>query len=185
MTVRINITLQPVQLVEQRSRIRQVTRAAGSEVAGRARFLASRTEGGGRVYYGIGSARETWRGGYQKVRWQASLPGEPPVNVTGDLVGAFRVLPFRSGLGVAVRDTMFYAKILETGADWGRPTGRPRSAKSQKKWNKRQLVTSRSLAPRPFLTRALAERAPSLGPRMAQAIADDVRLKRLPPRRAA
>ena len=187
--LRVGIELQPVQLKEQRRRIRQVSRSAGQEVAARARFLAGRSEGGGRIYYGIGgnTPGQRWRGGYQKIRWQASLPGEPPVNVTGDLVGSFKVLPFRSGMGVAVRDTMFYARILEFGATGG--GGGPRHSRAEmKKHGKRGrllLATSRRLLPRPFLSRALAERAPSLGPRMAQAIADDVRLQRMPARRAA
>jgi hypothetical protein len=179
--IRLQVSVGGGKLMIARSRLRQVFRSAGNEVKAVAQRLVS-GQGSGRIYYGIGSRNTSWRP-YQRIRWQASAPGEPPARVLGRLRESIRVMPYKSGGGVAIRATEFYAFFLEHGAEHGRQT--PRSASGARRWRKRRLVSSRVLLPRPFLTRALAERAPSIGPRITRAVREDMKFVRVPARKAA
>ncbi|MCO6414812.1 HK97 gp10 family phage protein [Siccirubricoccus sp. KC 17139] len=83
-----------------------------------------------------------------------SQPGQPPAKQTGTLSKAFKVRVSKSGFSVAIRNTAFYAKFLETGAVGGggrRGTRNKRNRRGQVL----QQSTIRTLAPRPFLSVAL------------------------------
>lgn len=160
--IRLQITAPSVALVYEKRRLKKLMRQAGAEVAAVARALIRRSEGGGQTYYRDGR------------KYQASIPGGAPVSVTGDLLRGIKVRPFKSGEGVAVRDTVFYALFLEGGAKGG---GR-RGGKGAR--NKRGVAqTSRVLQPRPFLSLALAQRQESIGQRLRDSIVQDIAFKRM------
>jgi hypothetical protein len=136
-------------IVNTKKQLRSVMRKAGAEVAAAAR---SKIGTGG-----------------------PSQPGQPPNvrNAGHDKVSlkrSIKVFPFKSGEGVAIRATAFYAKMLEGGAKGGGRKG---------KRNRRgKPSTQRVLLPRPFLSTALAEREASLGQRIRDAIVSDIAFKR-------
>lgn len=174
--LRMKIDVPAGKLELQKTRKRAIMRAAGREVAALAKSLAS-SQGSGRVYFGPGGSAGKYRGGYAKMRYRASAPGEPPAKVTGNLVNSFVVRPFRSGDGVVVRDTAFYALFLERGARGGGLAG-PRGAKVRRGRRRFLTATTRVLLPRPFLTAALDQRAPSIGPRIVRAVEQDIKFVR-------
>ena len=173
--IRLNVSV-PFALrltLDKRGKL-AVLRKAGNEVASKARSLIRRAQGGGRTYYGGGGSK--WRPKFHG-KYQASAPGQPPVNVTGTLAKSIKVRPFPSGDGVAVRDSAFYALFLEAGASGGQGSGR-KGVKGKR--NKRSgKVGSRVLAPRPFLSAALSgadERA--LGARIEEALLRGIALRK-------
>ena len=145
-----------------KKRLKKLMRQAGQEVAAVARALIRRSEGGGRTYLRDGR------------RYQASAPGQAPVRVSGALLRGIKVRPFKSGEGVAIRDSEFYARILEGGARGG---GRVGGKGARNRRGKPQ--TSRVLLPRPFLSLALTMRQGSLGQRIRAAVMDDVAFKKM------
>lgn len=149
-------------IVNEKKQLKKLMRQAGAEVASVARALIRRSEGGGRTYYRDGK------------KYQASAPGAAPGSVSGALLRGIKVRPFKSGEGVAIRDTEFYALMLEGGAKGG---GRKGGKKAR---NRRGVAqTSRVLMPRPFLSAALAQRQASLGLRIRNAIMSDIAFKRV------
>ena len=90
---------------------------------------------------------------------------------------SIRVRPFKSGEGVSIRDSAFYALFLEAGAKGG---GRISRAGVRVK-GKGGISKHRVLEPRPFLSAALAARRASLGPRIEASLAQDIRLVRVKP----
>ena len=148
-------------LVYDKKRLKKLMRQAGQEVAAVARALIRRSKGSGRAYRHAGAPH------------QASGPGQPPAMVTGALLRGIKVRPFKSGDGVAVRDSQFYALILQTGARGGGSKG----GKGVR--NRRgQAGTARVMAPRPFLTVALDQRAASLQARIRDAVLHDIAFKK-------
>jgi hypothetical protein len=151
-----------------------VLRAAGAEIASVARRKIRQAVGGGRVYYGKGRGRH-----------QASLPGQPPANWSGGLASSIRARPFKNGDGVLIRDAAFYALFLEAGARGGIGSGkrgvRGRRNAAQRRGGIRAVfpVGNRVLAPRPFLSAALADRSASLMPRIKDAVVKDIKFQRV------
>lgn len=167
--IRITVKAPSYQLEYEKKRLRSIFRRAGGEVASVAKAMISRDAGGGRTYTRDGR------------KYQASAPGESPVRSTGVLVGGIKVRPFKSGEGVAIRDNIFYALFLENGAKGGGRKGGA-TGKGKGARNKRgKPSTARVLLPRPFLTRALEAREPSIGARIRASIVQDIAFKRMRP----
>lgn len=146
------------QIVFGKQKLKALMRKAGNEVAAVTRSMLRRQAGGGRVYHGSGGG--SFRGGYRGGSYTASAPGESPVSITGTLARSIKVKPFKSGEGVSVRETAFYALFLAKGAK-----GKGR----------------RILLARPSLTEALAQRQASLEMRIRAAVVDDIEFKRVKP----
>jgi hypothetical protein len=143
----------PSALIEfDRKRLRKVLRQAGQEVAAAARKLIRSAVGGGP------------RG--------ASAPGQPPVSRSGVLASSISVKPSKSGLSVRILDAAYYSLFLETGAKGGagRKGNRNRRGKPS---------SSRVLAPRPYLSKALEDREASLSERIKESISNDIAFKKM------
>ena len=99
-----------------KTKIRGIFRSAGGEIKSRTVALLSTGNGGGRFYSGVGKSlyRPAKPG-----RYQASAAGQAPVKVSGRLAGSIVVRVFKSGEGVAIRSTQYYAVMLEAGAQGG------------------------------------------------------------------
>ncbi|QHC35355.1 hypothetical protein [Komagataeibacter xylinus] len=188
--IQMKVTLSADALVFDKKALSRTFRQAGNEVAATARTLLRQSSGGGRLYYGPGGSAASYRGGYKAGKYQASSPGQIPAKVTGTLARSIKVRPFRSGEGVAIRDTAFYALFLEAGAHGG---GRSSSGGSGGRGTKGGQITgrtyqrgrhgigkSRVLTARPFLEVALAQREASLGPRIRRAIQQGIKLQKCP-----
>ncbi|AOX16924.1 hypothetical protein [Kozakia baliensis] len=170
---RLQIEIPSYALEFSKKNLRKSLRIAGNEVARTARSEIRNSIGGGRLYYGPGGSIQ-YRGGAASGRHRASSPGEAPANETGTLARSIKVVVLRNKDAIGVRDAAFYAKMLEAGAKGGAP-GR----KNQR--NRGQIYASggRVLEPRPFLSKALAERAPSIQRRLADAAIKDVVMERV------
>ncbi|WP_424139896.1 HK97 gp10 family phage protein [Roseomonas chloroacetimidivorans] len=172
--IRLQVSAPSYQFVYSKKNLRKTLRQAGNEVAKAARALIRSSAGTGRTYYGTGGSSQ-YRGGYKSMRYQASAPGEAPVNVTGTLARSIKVRPFKSGEGVAVRDTAFYALFLQAGASGG---GRMvRGGKRVR--GKAGAATGRDLQPRQFLTKALDQVESGLRGRIEASLRDDVAMVRV------
>lgn len=169
--IKIEFSGTPI-LAFEKKRLKALMRSAGTEIAALARALIRRSARGGRVYRGSGGNKYR---PYRPGRYSASAPGEAPANVTGTLARSIKVRPFKSGEGVAIRDTMFYALFLERGARGG---GRKRSA-GQRVRGKSGTATDRVLLPRPFLSTALERRQSSIGERLKAAVLDGIEFRRM------
>lgn len=172
---RLGVVVEPrgAVLVFEKKKLRATMRRAGSEVLAVARKKL-RGSPSGRIYYGIGGSAAKYRGGPRKMRYQASAPGEAPAAPTGTLERSLKVLPFKSGEGVAIRARVFYALFLENGAKGG---GRMRRGGVRVR-GKAGIGTARVLDARPFLTTALDERQNSIAARIRAAVVDDIAFKR-------
>ena len=173
----LKITVPTYALVYEKKLLKKTLQSAGAEVAAVARALIRRSQGGGRKY-----GKHT-----------ASAPGQPPASLSGELAASIKVRPWRSGEGVTIRDTQFYALFLEAGARGGGGNTRDKAnilLAGEKNWRGKVLRTknrmkksaisqTRVLAPRPFLTAALEQRQQSISDRVRAAIIDDVKFKRL------
>jgi hypothetical protein len=192
MVARLKITVPAIALVYDKKVLRQTLRTAGSEVAAGARRLIRSSAGGGKVYYGSGGgASAAFRGGYKKGRYRASTAGQAPVSVTGTLLRSIKVRPFKSGEGVTVRDTAYYALALEVGARGGGgnrfggnliPAGtilKNGRVLGHNRLKSGAIAKNRILARRPFLTAALAMRESDLTQRVGAAATAGVRMQRL------
>ncbi|NPD67296.1 hypothetical protein HN018_06875 [Lichenicola cladoniae] len=169
------IKVESATLLYNKKALRQVMRVAGSEVAATARKLIRSSAGGGRTYRGPGGSAAKYRGGYRKGAFQASAPGNAPSNITGTLAKSIRVRPFKSGEGVAIRDSVFYALFLEAGAKGG---GRVSRGGIRVKGGG-GVGKARVMQARPFLSAALDARKSSLGPRIAASLSQDIKLVRM------
>jgi uncharacterized protein (AIM24 family) len=176
----LKVQVQAGALTYDKRKLKAVMRAAGAEVAAVARKLIRSSAGGGRLYYGTGGAQ--YRGGYRKLRYQASGAGSAPVRVTGTLLGSIKAYPYPSGEGVAIRDTKFYALFLEGGAKGG-VGSRKKDVKGKRNTYQRKKLLAvagvRVLAPRPFLSTALESREASLGARIGASIEGDLKFVRV------
>ena len=176
--LKIGVDVPNAQLRLDKKEVRRVMRKAGQEIAALAK-AEMRASKGGRVYYKQGSR-------------VASAPGDAPAVQTKRLMQSIKVRPFKSGLGVAVRATEFYALFLESGAEGGSPRGggtssdgkrlgvRNKYAKRGGKRVKVATVGKRVLLPRPYLSRALAARERGLAERVGRAIEHGIAFEKLP-----
>lgn len=139
--------------------LKKIMRAAGQEVSATAKGLIRASAGG---------------------------PGAAPKSETGALIRSLVVRPSRSGLSVKViaaamakRGGGPYGLFLEAGVQY-----QTKSANRPKRVHRKrsQVLTAQPgqtlIAPRPFLSTALARKAPSLQARIASAVQDDVRFER-------
>lgn len=156
-------------LTKETKALKAVMRAAGGEIAALARALIRRSAGGGRVYYRNGR------------RYTASAPGQAPVKVSGALAAGIKVRPFKSGTGVAIRETEFYGVMLEGGAKGGGggKGARNKAGRGDKRGRRSMPTTTRVMLPRPFLSTAIKMREASLGERIRDAIVNDIKFKRI------
>lgn len=175
--VRLSIHAPSVKFTYDKASLRKVMRAAGAEVAQASRAMLRQTAGSGRLYRGPGGSAAAYRGGYKAGAYRASAPGAAPVRVTGALAGSIKVRPYRSGEGVAIRDTQFYALFLQAGAQGG---GRVKKS-GRRVRGKAGIGTKRVLQPRPFLSLALASRKASLEKRIADSLTQDIAFVRVKP----
>jgi hypothetical protein len=173
--VSIRIKVPTVALQWDKKYLRQTFRRAGAEVAAVARRLITSATGDGTKYGGPGGSAAKYRGGYKRGGYQASSPGAAPVSVTGTLAKSIKVLPFKSGEGVAVRDRAFYALFLEKGAKGG---GRIQRG-GKRVCGKGGIGQSRVLLPRPFLDTALDQRQASIAARIKAAVLDGIEFRKL------
>lgn len=173
----LKVEVQPGGLALDKRQLRAAMRAIGQEVAARARQIGSGS-GTGRLYYGPGGSAAKYRGGYVKGRYMASAPGQGPARVTGSLIRSIFVVPFANGEGVVIRSSKFYDLFLEKGAKGG---GRRFSAATGSRVYRRGAGAtgkSRVLLPRPLLTQAVADRAPTIGPRLREALLSGLKFER-------
>jgi Bacteriophage HK97-gp10, putative tail-component len=163
---RLRIDVPSYAFTVDKKELRRALRGAGNEVAAVARSLIKRSQGSGRIYYKPGGGR-----------YQASAAGQAPVSRTGNLATSIKVRPGRRGDSVSVRDSAFYALILQAGAKGGSGSGK-KGVKGKR--NKRGKVSSqRTLEPRPFLTTALTQREDSIAARVRAAVVDGVKFQRI------
>ena len=155
-------------LALDKKELRKTMRRAGQEVAAAAKALM-RASGGGRASYKPG------KGG----RYGASAAGQAPAVATGQLLRSLKVRPFKSGLGVTVRASEFYALFLEAGAQGGGGRKGGRNLYNKRTRQRLQLVGRRVVAPRPFLSAALEGRRGSLDSRIKAALDRGVAFKRV------
>lgn len=152
--IRMAVTVEPGRLELDKRLLRTTMRAAGAEVAATARAL---------IRAGIKS--------------RISTPGQPPISRTGVLARSIVVRPFKSGEGVSIRDTAFYALFLENGARGGVGSGK-KGVKGKR--NKRgRVVGIRILKPHPFLSTALEQREASIAQRVAASINQGMKFQRI------
>lgn len=171
--ITLSVTVPAARLELDKRLVRATMRQAGQEVAREARRLIRTSQGGGKLYRGPGGSAKAYRGGYVPGSHTASSPGQPPSSITGTLARSIVVRPFKSGEGVAIRDSAFYALFLQNGATGGGRLG-PRGNKRR---GKSGIGMVRVLEPRPFLTAALQSQSATLGPRLVRAVTDGVRLR--------
>ncbi|WP_040508312.1 hypothetical protein [Gluconobacter morbifer] len=172
--INLRITVDAAALQFDKKALKASLMVAGREVAKQARSDIRKSIGTGRVYRGPGGSAARYRGGYKKGLHQASSPGQSPTSITGTLSRSIKVRAFRSGEGVSIRDTAFYALFLEKGAQGG---GRLSSGGKRIR-GKSGIGTIRRLEPRPFLTRALGESEESIEPRLEAAARAGIRMVR-------
>ena len=163
---KIKVTVRSATILYDKAELKKALRRAGNEIAAEARSIIRKGVGSGRPYRLPASAKGR---GAKSGRYTASAPGQPPVSVTGTLARSIRVRPLKSGDGVAVRDTAFYALFLEAGARGG---GRIKGTRG-----KHGTATARVLSPRPFLTLALKRRQSGLSGRLEAAVKKGLAVK--------
>lgn len=150
-----------------KKQLRAVMRAAGNDVKNKTARLISKTAGSGRLYRGGGGS--AYRGSYSNTPYRASAPGDPPVRVTGTLANSLKTFVYKSGEGFAVRERIFYALWLESGASGGGKPGRKWRAANRRK-AARGVFTQRILLPRPALDKVMQREAPELDRRIGAAV---------------
>lgn len=167
----LKIEVPPTAFVYDKTQLRRVLRAAGAEVAAVARAMIRRSAGAGRTY------RKPGGGSYR-----ASAPGQAPVSRTGALAKSLKLRPFKNGDGIAIRDSQFYATILESGfTGGGRSGGKLSSITKARRSGKKQrrMSAARAMKPRPFLTAALSQRAEGIEQRLKRAVIEGGKFERL------
>jgi hypothetical protein len=166
----LDVSVPPeMQLSVGRKKLGQVLRAAGTEVAARARALIRARRLGGKKH--------------------VSMPGAPPVSRTGVLASSIKVRLARNSRTVNIIDAAaaknqgYYALFLEKGAKGGGGDTRRANMHVTKsgtlRMNKSAVNRSRVLLPHPFLSRALNEvSAAGLNERIGAAIIADIKFRR-------
>ena len=160
-------------LTNNKKALRSTLRRAGAEVLAVAKAKIKKG-GGGRTYRGGGGTAGGFRGPYRPGKVTASAPGQPPGSVTGTLKRSGKVRPFKSGEGVAVRFSAFYAVMLEGGAHGGGPGRKFRTRRGAP-------GSQRVLVKRPFLSTAMDERRGSIDRRVRAAVDEDIQFVRVKP----
>jgi hypothetical protein len=166
----VSVSVPPeMQLSVGRKKLGQVLRAAGAEVAARARALIRARRIGGKKKH-------------------VSTPGMPPVSRTGVLASSIKVRLARNSRTVSIIDAAaaknagFYALFLEKGArgGGGNVKGNTHVTKSgTRRMNKSAVNKTRVLLPHPFLSRALEEvSAAGLNQRIGAALIADIKFSR-------
>lgn len=171
----IEIEFPSYVLEYDRAQLRKSLQVAGREVAAKARQNIRNSVGGGRLYYGPGGSIG-YRGGGSTGAYRASAPGQAPVSVTGTLARSIKA-KLRRGRTAdveTIRDAAFYAKFLEAGAKGGGPAKRNQRARG-----KTYVSGGRILQPRKFLSAALAQCAPDIRRRLADAAVQGVVMERV------
>jgi hypothetical protein len=140
----------------------KVMRAAGNDVRSKTMRLINASQGGGRTSYGPAG------------RYRASVAGQPPVRVSGDLRGSLKTFVYKSGEGFAVRARKFYSLFLEAGAKGGGNPGsravKPINPRTGRRMRAKGVYTRRVLEPRPFLDRVMTEQRGELDRRVRMAL---------------
>jgi hypothetical protein len=178
----LNVSVSSAAMLQNnRKMLRSTMRRAGAEVLAVAKAKITKG-GGGAIYRGGGGTSGGFRS-YLRGRFQASSPGAAPASITGTLRKSGKVRPFKSGEGVAVRFSAFYAKILEGGAKGGgNPHGTTAINKRTGKHKRaRGVFTARVLKPRPFLSAAMDQRRSSIDKRVRDAVTRDIQFVRVKP----
>lgn len=171
----IEIEFPSYVLEYDRTQLRKSLQIAGREVAATARRNIRNSVGGGRLYYGPGGSIG-YRGGGSTGAYHASAPGQAPVSVTGTLARSIKSKLRRGRVAdvETIRDAAFYAKFLETGAKGGGPGKRNQRARG-----KTYVSGPRELKPRKFMSAALAQCAPDIRRRLADAAIQGVIMERV------
>jgi hypothetical protein len=149
----ITISIPPgYSIVAGKAQLRKVLRAAGAEVSARARAM---------IRQGGATKKRTAK--------RKSVAGQPPVSRSGTLAKSIKVRPWKSGEGVSIRDTAFYALFLEKGAKGGggnthnranillagERNWRGKLLRSQNRMKRSAISKTRVLLAHPFLVPAL------------------------------
>jgi hypothetical protein len=157
--------------------LKSLMRSAGGDIARKDKRLIDSSAGSGRLYRGGGGS--AYRGAYRPGPYQASAPGDPPVQVSGSLRNSVRTYVYPNGEGFAVRERQFYALFLEAGArGGGNATGGRRSTTASRAQARRHrargVFTARVLQPRPHLDRIMQAEAANLDRRVRKALDEGV-----------
>lgn len=141
------------------SYIRRVMGAVGDEIKADARGLIQNSVGSGRRYHGI----------------VASAPNQPPVNRTGKLVNSIVrqvSVTKKKGILLTIRARDAGSVALEAGAVGGGGKSGAKNTRTSHKHGAKVLKqsTRRVMKPRPFISTAVEQDAPSIGPRLEDAI---------------
>lgn len=172
MVAKITVEIPYWALTFDKKKLGQTLRSAGAELAAYARSLIRGSHGSG--------------------KHGASLPGQPPANQSGALARSIKTKMLKKrgdDVGVQVRDMVPYALALETGAFGGgrvagsgntkrshiKRSGEMRKAAAQARGEKREM------APRPFLSTAMEDRASSISARIRASVIDGIEFKRSKP----
>lgn len=170
MPFRLHIEMQDGQLVFDKKQVKAALRSAGTEIAAFTRSLLNNSRGTGK------------RG--------ASLPGQPPARLSGNLARSIKVKMFRRGIGVVVKATTRYAAALEKGAKGGGGSTKPDNirkagTRAYGRYGKilganRMITTNktRRLLARPYLSVVLEERASSIEARLKDAVLKGIKFQR-------
>jgi hypothetical protein len=162
------------ELANDQRALRSLMRSAGGDIKTKTTRLIAASGGSGRRYGGGGGSQ--YRGAYSAVAYTASAAGEPPVRVTGTLRQSLKTFAYKSGEGFAVRARAFYSLFLEAGASGGgnpfggRPAVAGRWRGQNRKRHARGRYKARTLAPRPFLDRVMAQEQAGLERRVRLAL---------------
>lgn len=167
--IKLQITIDQAFLIQYGKRnLRASLRSAGVEIRNVAARSVRQSVGAGKFWGGPRSPN------------RSSAPGAVPVRQTGQLDSAMRVFlaPAAKGDAVNILDTKAHAKFLETGR-FGIAGITPQTSPKEVRRRMRRGQVSIS-EPRPFLSRALAGRAPSIARRIEDAVKLDIKFVRLP-----
>jgi len=170
----LKISIPPgYSIIADKGPLKAVLRAAGAEVAARARAL---------IRSGAATAKRAAR--------RASVAGTPPVGRTGNLARGMKITLWRDGQGVTIKDTARsprgsgapYALFLEKGAQGG-VGGRAPKRNQWKKINRQRIRVSvsgtRILQPHPFMEPALDQVvANNLAVRVRDAVVSGLKFRR-------
>lgn len=159
----LQIRVESATLLYDKKHLRQTLRTAGSEVAAAARKLIRSSPAVGAVYRGKYRGR------------QASAPGSAPRSLSGLLARSVKLKAIAKGDGISIRDVAWYALALEVGAA-RYPAGFKRIHRTRT-----AAPHGMRMQPRPYLSVALDQRAPTLLPRIQQALRDDIKLVKQKP----
>jgi HK97 gp10 family phage protein len=183
MAVRLTITVPPGwAIIAGKTQIRAVLRAAGNEVAARAKAMIR-----------AGGATK------KRAAKRQSAAGGPPVSRTGDLARGIKVKLRRDGEGVTIKDVAqsknaaFYALFLEYGAKGGggdthnranilragARNWRGKILRSQNRMKASAISKTRVLLPHPFMEPALDQVvANGLADRIREAVMSGLKFQR-------